>query len=106
MQVGDLSGKYGSLESKQNINDTFTDLYVPLFGEYSVVGRSIVIHKPTGARWVCATIGYPGPVIVAEADFNGDVEGSSSLQKYYCNMLRVIVTYVLIPCALLYGSTP
>ena len=77
LQVGDLSGKYGSLENKSSINETFTDLYAPLFGKYSIVGRSIVIHRPTGARWVCASIGYPGPVIVANADFNGDVEGTT-----------------------------
>lgn len=54
------------------------DLYLPLFGKHSIVGRSVVIHSQTGSRWVCANIGYPGPVVVAEAEFNGEVEGKVS----------------------------
>merc|ERR1711957_803320 len=29
---------------------------LPLVGNHSVLGRSIVIHKANGDRWVCATI--------------------------------------------------
>ena len=76
LQIGDLSAKYGTLMGRRFINETYTDLYLPLFGKYSVVGRSIVIHSPTGARWICANIGYPGPVTVAKTEFNGDIEGN------------------------------
>ena len=48
---------------------------MPLFGKHSIVGRSIVIHSTSGSRWICANIGYPGPVVVAKAEFNGDVVG-------------------------------
>ena len=75
LQIGDLSGKYGLLTDKENLDAMYTDLYLPLFGKHSIVGRSIVIHKKDGARWICSNIGYPGPVIVAKAEFNGDVEG-------------------------------
>lgn len=50
-------------------------MYLPLFGKHSIIGRSVVIHTNTGARWMCANIGYPGPVIVAKAQFDGEVEG-------------------------------
>ena len=32
------------------------DAELPLVGNNSVLGRSIVIHKVNGDRWVCATI--------------------------------------------------
>uniref|UniRef100_A0A3Q1GDM1 Superoxide dismutase copper/zinc binding domain-containing protein n=1 Tax=Acanthochromis polyacanthus TaxID=80966 RepID=A0A3Q1GDM1_9TELE len=35
----------------------FTDFSLPLFGQNSIVGRSVVIHLTDGARYVCASIG-------------------------------------------------
>lgn len=57
---------------------SYEDWYLPLFGEYSVVGRSIVIHNndESGSRWVCANIGYPGPVTTAVARFDFFAEGT------------------------------
>ncbi len=49
-EVGDLSGKYGSLKGKNNVVGRFVDPNLSLFGPQSVERRSIVIHnspKPT-----------------------------------------------------------
>ena len=54
--VWDLSTKLGNLQTArvEQVGRTVSDL--PVFGPDSVVGKSIVIHKPNGDRWVCATI--------------------------------------------------
>lgn len=75
LQIGDLSGKHGGLANKSEIDEFYTDLYLPLFGKHSIVGRSVVIHTQDGSRWICSNIGYPGAVVVAESEFNGDAEG-------------------------------
>lgn len=81
LQVGDLSRKHGSLAGLNNISQSYTDWHLPLFGVYSVVGRSIVIHydDESGTRWVCANIGYPGPVVTAVARFDFFAEGMDIL---------------------------
>lgn len=59
-ELGDLSGKHGPLLRVAGAEDrymgSFTDDKLPMFGEHSIVGRSIVIHKNGGQRWVCASI--------------------------------------------------
>jgi hypothetical protein len=58
-EVGDLSGKYGLLGGKEEARGIFNDTNLPLFGDHSIVGRSIVIHKKRkAARWACATVGW------------------------------------------------
>ncbi|XP_052445283.1 uncharacterized protein cusr [Carassius gibelio] len=75
-EVGDLSARHGSLENANNFQATFTDWNLPLFGRNSIVGRSVVIHMPNSTRFACASIGYPGEVTVAKADFRGVVVGT------------------------------
>uniref|UniRef100_A0A8C6NST6 Superoxide dismutase copper/zinc binding domain-containing protein n=1 Tax=Nothobranchius furzeri TaxID=105023 RepID=A0A8C6NST6_NOTFU len=58
------SGKHMSLAGKNSTDDMFIDFNLPLFGANSIVGRSVVIHKIGGARFICASIGYPGEVNV------------------------------------------
>ena len=60
-EVGDLAGKHGPLylaqpEAADHYVGGFTDDKLPMSGENSIIGRSIVIHKNDGTRWVCATI--------------------------------------------------
>ncbi|KAM6940401.1 uncharacterized protein cusr [Xenentodon cancila] len=74
-EMGDLSAKHMSLADKNEVDETFTDFNLPLFGQNSIVGRSVVIHQPDGARYVCASISYPGEVIVGRAIFQGPVVG-------------------------------
>lgn len=70
--AGDLSGKFGRLDSSPLLNlhlGIHVDFNLPLFGTYSVIGRSIVILDKDGEHWVCSNIGYPGPTIMAVATF-------------------------------------
>ena len=55
-EVGDLSGKFGNFPSAASIRETYTDQYLDLYGVYSILGRSIVIHFENGSRFVCANI--------------------------------------------------
>ncbi|KAM7393898.1 hypothetical protein PAMP_020734 [Pampus punctatissimus] len=74
-EIGDLSAKHMSLASQNDSDIVFRDFNLPLFGQHSIVGRSVVIHQTDGARYVCASIGYPGEVIVARARFQTPVVG-------------------------------
>lgn len=56
-EMGDLSGKFGTLENRKKYTTTYNDTMLPLFGPRSILGRSIVIHKKEkNLRWACSTI--------------------------------------------------
>nr|CAI5853950.1 unnamed protein product [Callosobruchus analis] len=55
-EMGDLSGKFGSLDNRTSYNAYYNDTLLTLFGPRSVLGRSIVIHKKDTRRWACSTI--------------------------------------------------
>lgn len=59
-ETGDLAGKHGPLQLVVDDGDhykgSFVDNFLPMFGENGIVGRSVVIHKNDGKRWVCASI--------------------------------------------------
>eukprot|EP00062_Callorhinchus_milii_P017880 gi/632970740/ref/XP_007901815.1/ PREDICTED: uncharacterized protein LOC103185229 isoform X1 [Callorhinchus milii] len=74
-EVGDLSGRHGSLADMNEFEKTFKDWNLPLFGTNSIVGRSVVIHHPNSSRWLCGSIGYPGEVKTAVAIFTSPVAG-------------------------------
>ena len=78
-EIGDLSGRHGDLVPSREMQDRFLTLY----GQNSIMGRSIVIHRADGSRWVCATIGYPASsVITAVATFAGPaVAGTITLRQ-------------------------
>ena len=58
-EVGDLSGKYGLLTDMEDMRGIYNDTNLPLYGQNSIIGRSIVVHKKEkGARWACASIGW------------------------------------------------
>ena len=64
-EIGDLSGKFGPLNSSSPLlNVTYLDSDLSLYGVYSVIGRSIVIHRADSSRFVCANIGYPDEDVV------------------------------------------
>ena len=44
-EMGDLSGKFGTLENRKKYSTVYNDTMLPLFGLRSILGRSIVIHK-------------------------------------------------------------
>ncbi|KAK7069333.1 hypothetical protein SK128_014470, partial [Halocaridina rubra] len=74
-ELGDLSGKHGLLSGLDDAVATVTDHNLPLFGPRSVVTRSIVIHKASGARWVCANIRPVVPQIRAVVTFRYPLVG-------------------------------
>lgn len=64
-EVGDFSGKHGALRKmsaaggaghEDHYQGGFTDDKISLKGEHGIIGRSIVVHKNNGDRWVCANI--------------------------------------------------
>ncbi|KAL0112201.1 hypothetical protein PUN28_011934 [Cardiocondyla obscurior] len=56
-EIGDLSGKFGTLDSKKKYIMAYNDTTLSLFGLRSILGRSIVIHKKEkNLRWACSTI--------------------------------------------------
>ncbi|XP_076149405.1 uncharacterized protein cusr [Alosa pseudoharengus] len=80
-EVGDLSSKHGFLSGLTEFVGSFMDWNFPLFGQNSIVGRSMVIHEPGGARYVCSSIGYPGAVTVGRAVFQFPVVGTALLTQ-------------------------
>ncbi|XP_053206055.1 uncharacterized protein LOC128390368 [Panonychus citri] len=75
-EIGDISGKTGTLNELESYRHEYIDYNLPLFGVNSIVGRSIVIHKAEkNDRWVCGSIRAEvkrneGKEIVALASFH------------------------------------
>jgi Cu/Zn superoxide dismutase len=78
-EYGDLSGKHGLLTATTQA--FYTDSTLPLFGETSVLGRSIVIHRndATASRWACATI--PMRIMVSFPEVAGYPHGTIMLYQ-------------------------
>jgi hypothetical protein len=56
-EIGDLSGKFGTLDDVSEYETSYNDTILPLFGYESIIGRSIVIHKKMKMeRWACSTL--------------------------------------------------
>ena len=56
-ELGDLSGKFGTLDGLTQYEAAFNDTNFPIFGYESILGRSIVIHKKEkNLRWACSSI--------------------------------------------------
>lgn len=75
-EVGDFSGKLGNLRNDQQWQ-TFVDSELTLYGPYSIIGRSLVIHRGIAPenRWICANIEYLGArVDIIRASLFGDAQ--------------------------------
>lgn len=56
-EMGDLSGKFGTLDHLTEYMASYNDTNLPLFGYETVLGRSVVIHKKSkNVRWACSTL--------------------------------------------------
>merc|ERR1719469_298423 len=78
-EYGDLSAKHGLL-TDTNGSTYQLDATLPLYGAYSVLGRSIVIHEAvTNNRWACATI--PNRLKVSFPAVGGSPSGSMSFYQ-------------------------
>lgn len=49
-EIGDISGKFGTLANQSDSNAVFEDPNMPLSGPYSIMGRSVVVHHTNGSR--------------------------------------------------------
>ena len=73
-EIGDLSGKFGGLSGLDEISANYTDPNVPLFGPFSVIGRSIVIHLDDqgGSRSLCSDIQRTRQILQIVTNFTSD----------------------------------
>ncbi|XP_014242345.1 uncharacterized protein LOC106662638 [Cimex lectularius] len=58
LRVGDLSGKFGTLSGHMSVKEIgFNDTNLMLFGQTSIIGRSLVLYTKThNKRWACSSI--------------------------------------------------
>lgn len=49
-EIGDISGKFGTLTNQNTFDAVYEDPNMPLTGPYSIVGRSVVVHYTNGSR--------------------------------------------------------
>lgn len=55
-ELGDLSGRFGSLDHLTDYKSSFNDTSISLYGYQSILGRSVVISKRgKNQRWACST---------------------------------------------------
>lgn len=99
-EVGDLSTRHVSLTDMNDTDVMFTDFNLPLFGQNSIVGRSVVIHQTDGSRYVCSSISYPGKVVVGRARFQSHVVGEIWFTQLENNPLSDVSIFM----DLAYGS--
>jgi len=103
-EQGDLSGKHGALTTL-TVDATYTDTNIELFGENSIVGRSVVFHDNTGARIACADIGFAGPTKEVVATFDmGGIAGTITLAQDSTD--EASETTVLVDFSTVPGTTP
>ena len=89
-EIGDLSGKFGGLSGLDEISANYSDPNVPLFGPFSVIGRSIVIHLDDqgGTRSLCSDIQRTRQILqivtnFTSASFSGNVTFSQPADDPY-----------------------
>ncbi|XP_067909126.1 uncharacterized protein cusr isoform X2 [Heterodontus francisci] len=84
-EVGDISGKFGTLNELNQTAVKYMDMNMPLFGPYSIVRRSLVIYWTNGSRLQCANLlavkATDGEYVRAKAVFNGMVTGTITLSQ-------------------------
>lgn len=94
-EVGDLSSKHGSLANRTEVDQSFTDFNLPLFGPNSVVGRSVVLHlQADGSRYACTNVGYPGQVVVGRARFQSPLVGEIVFTQLSANPLSDVSIFL------------
>ena len=74
-EVGDLSGKFGSLEglNKYMLSNKY-DLNLPLYGKNTLIGRSVVIHWKNGSRLACSDVMHENAksILSATVDYSAN----------------------------------
>ncbi|XP_062401685.1 uncharacterized protein cusr [Sardina pilchardus] len=84
-EVGDLGGKFGTLRELTELQAHFMDSNMPVSGQNSVVGRSVVLHHLNGSRLQCSDISAEttngAEWVTASASFSGTVSGTVTLSQ-------------------------
>ena len=62
-EIGDFSRKLGLLSTDKW--QSFTDPNLSLFGPLTPIGRSLLIHRGTGERWICSNFELHGVKILS-----------------------------------------
>ena len=98
-EMGDLSGKHGVLTNLNRV-EQFSDSTLHLHGVYSIIGRSVVIHRPDNTRLACANIEYPDVAgftrNILYSPFRSTVSGDVYIQQYSSNMTSVFTDLLLL----------
>ena len=104
-EIGDISGKFGNFSNDATVTQQLSDDNLDLYGVYSIIGRSIVIHFENNSRFVCANIGYPDSLDTAPSTgllyspfrniFTGNIfyrqhTASSSTASVYTDLYRIM----------------
>ncbi|XP_028170007.1 uncharacterized protein LOC114359719 isoform X1 [Ostrinia furnacalis] len=56
-ELGDLGDKYGLIDDMRSLTTYYNETQMSLFGPYSIIGRSVVLHKKSkDRRWACSSI--------------------------------------------------
>ena len=75
---GELSIRHGDLPNTSSVHKTYTDTFLSLSGEGSVLGRSIVLHNDT-SMIACATLAGSEDVRFATASFGAAHEPTGTI---------------------------
>ncbi|XP_067138740.1 uncharacterized protein [Centruroides vittatus] len=92
--VGDLSGKYGSLQNRKKHFLQVYDTQLTLFGIHSVIGRALVVYYPDGSPLSCANIELNGETVTAFSTFVHPVQGQVILRQAKDNPMSDTSVYV------------
>eukprot|EP00049_Salpingoeca_infusionum_P010923 m.187952 g.187952 ORF g.187952 m.187952 type:complete len:4248 (-) comp14786_c2_seq1:204-12947(-) len=74
--VGDLSGRHGALPNQAKFIRTFTDANLPLYGENSIIGRSLLLRNVSRHVAACATIRHTGKTVAGAVKLHQPIVGS------------------------------
>ncbi|CAH2059735.1 unnamed protein product, partial [Iphiclides podalirius] len=56
-ELGDFGDKYGLLDDFKTFSTAYNETQMSLFGPFSILGRSVVVHqKAKGRRWACSSV--------------------------------------------------
>ncbi|XP_046973148.1 uncharacterized protein LOC124539833 isoform X2 [Vanessa cardui] len=56
-ELGDLGEKYGLLDNFKTFTTFYNETQLSLFGPYSILGRSVALHKKSkDRRWACSSV--------------------------------------------------
>ncbi|CAL8270478.1 unnamed protein product [Gadus morhua 'NCC'] len=84
-EIGDISGKFGTLAGRNAIQAVYEDSNMPLSGALSILGRSLVIHYTNGSRMQCADIEAENTTdrqwVFAKAVFRSNISGTVMLSQ-------------------------